>query len=69
MKVEIIRSTTLQAVNSQGAFSRAFAAGDLVDVDEMQARIWFAQQVAVHPRGRATIQPVESPKAKPKAKR
>lgn len=47
MEVKIVRTTSLQGVGPNGPFNRVFAVGDVVDVPEMQARVWMAQNNAV----------------------
>lgn len=72
MRVQIVRQTSVQVAGPSGPFTRVFAIGDVVDVPEIQARIWMAQQAAVHPGSVKPEKPApeksEEPTPKPAAK-
>lgn len=63
MKVQIVREKSFAAVGSQGPFTRIFAVGDIIDLDEIHAHMLVAEGTATA----APEKPVK-PAAKPAAK-
>jgi hypothetical protein len=60
MKVQIIREKSFSAAGPQGPFTRVFAIGDVVDLDEVYAQMLIVDGAAKHA-------PEKASKAAPKA--
>lgn len=69
MEVKIIRAISLPGVNANGPFTREFKVGDIVDVPDMQANIWIAQNDAVLIKGKVEKATDEAETEKPAPKK
>ena len=69
MKIQIVRSTTLQAIGSLGPVNRVLSVGDVVELDDLQAQILIAQQDAVKATDKAAkVSEDVTPKTKNKSR-
>lgn len=67
MKVQIVREKSFAVVGSQGPFTRVFAIGDIIDLDEVHAQMLIAEGTAKHSADKPA-KPAAEKAVKPAAK-